>query len=311
MKEPLLLFRVTARAVIDLHTGYSLRAFRNRVVLSINAARYWHHLRIFFNRLSVILSSKQLQAVAVEYVGLVQWPYVNNQWGVPERLDAVAAHYEVIPSQYVQHLHLGREERVCVADLSGFAEGCSIILDRPKWFMREGELVLNIFERDLRVASIAFLLGRNNGKLILYIGAVQGIHKGVPSDRSLEIYRKLTKQFEGLRPRSLLLEILIIVSDILGVDMIAAVCDKNRHHRHPYFGARNGKDLGANYDEIWLEHGAFLSYVDGFYEIPVLSRRKNIEDIPSRKRAMYRRRYELLESITKDVKNYFINGSKI
>lgn len=296
---------VATRAIINLHKGLSLRALKNKLVLLLLVVKYRRLLISFFGRLSTIWSPEQVKTLAVDYVGLVQWPYVNKQWGVTERLDAVATHNELLTTKYAQHLSMGREDRVCITDLSGISEGCSLVLDRPPWFMREGELVVNLFEHDLRVASIAFLLGRHNGKLIVLIGAVQGIHKGVPSDTSLDIYKRLTKQFEGLRPRSLLIEALIVLSEILGASSIVAVCDKNRHHRHPYFGNRETQIFGSNYDEIWLEHGASLSVVDGFYEIPNHSRRKEITDIPSKKRAMYRRRYELLENMSNAIKNNF------
>ena len=66
-------------------------------------------------------------------------------------------------------------------------------------------------------------------------------------------------------------------------------------HRHPYFGAHKAQELAANYDSIWLEHGATPSAREDFFEIPMASSRKPLETIASKKRAMYRRRYELLD----------------
>jgi uncharacterized protein VirK/YbjX len=183
-----------------------------------------------------------------------------------------------------------------LSDLSEFSAGCSLVLDRPVWFMREGELVLNLFQGDLRVASIAFTLCCVDGELCIFIGAVQGIHKGIESDKSLDIYRDLTKDFEGLRPRSFLIEAIKYLALNLGVKKIYAVGDGYRHHRHPYFGAEKAKELAADYDVIWMEHGATPSEREDFFEIPMTSSRKPLDTIPSKKRAMYRRRYELMDS---------------
>lgn len=175
--------------------------------------------------------------------------------------------------------------------------GCRLVLDRPIWFKREGELVLNLFRNDLRVASLAFTLCRSQGELCLFIGAVQGIHKGVDSATSLAIYRDLTKDFEGLRPRSLLLEALKCLARTLCVVHLYAVRDACRHHRHAYFGHDKGEDLVANYDAIWQEHGAIASERADFFALPMAPAQRANEDIPSKKRAMYRRRQVLLEDV--------------
>jgi hypothetical protein len=182
-----------------------------------------------------------------------------------------------------------------VRPVSHFA-GCTLVLDRPIWFKREGELVLNLFQGDLRVASLAFTLQRTAAGLCLFIGAVQGIHKGIDSERSLAIYRDLTKDFEGLRPRSLLLEALKCLARAVGADGLYAVGDAYRHHRHPYFGAEKSQDLAANYDAIWLEHGA-PSEREDFFSLPLAAAQRAAEDIAPKKRAMYRRRQALLEAL--------------
>ena len=150
---------------------------------------------------------------------------------------------------------------------------------------------------DLRVASLAFTLCRSQGELYLFIGAVQGIHKGIDSETSLAIYRDLTKDFEGLRPRSLVLEALKCLARTLGVAHLYAVSDACRHHRHPYFGSDKGQDLAANYDVIWQEHGASASNQADFYTLPLAPAQRAETDIPAKKRAMYRRRQAMLDDV--------------
>ncbi len=177
------------------------------------------------------------------------------------------------------------------------------MIDRAHWFKREGELVLNLFKDELRVASMAFTFGIHNGVPTIFIGAVQGIHGGIPTEESLLIHKNLTKDFEGLRPRSLLLDILKTIGNTFGISKLLAISDENRHHRHKYFGAVQSSKLATTYNQIWIEHGGYQGVDPGFYEIPIHLMRRGPEEIPSKKRAMYRRRYEILDEIEKEVVN--------
>ncbi|ANC81883.1 VirK/YbjX family protein [Pseudomonas plecoglossicida] len=285
------------KSVFTLQPGYSLRAMHNKYKLARQIARQWPELNGFLQRMTAALGPHGLQRLGVDCIGVVQWPYISRCWEAPQRLEVVASHFEQVAGQFPALLLLGRDENLKLCDLSSHSPGCCLVLDRPIWFKREGELVLNLFQADLRVASLAFTLGRSQGETSLFIGAVQGIHKGIDSETSLAIYRDLTKDFEGLRPRSLLLEALKCLGRTLGVTQLYAVSDACRHHRHPYFGSDKGQDLAANYDVIWQEHGATASDREDFFTLPLAPAQRAEADIPAKKRAMYRRRQALLDDV--------------
>ncbi len=285
------------KSVFTLQPGYSLRALNNKYRLMGQIARQWPQLNAFVQRMRLALGEARWRRLGVDCIGVVQWPYISRCWEAPQRLEVVASHFEVVAGQFPALLLLERTASQVVCELSNYSPGCRLVLDRPIWFKREGELVLNLFRNDLRVASLAFTLCRSQGELCLFIGAVQGIHKGVDSATSLAIYRDLTKDFEGLRPRSLLLEALKCLARTLRVVHLYAVRDACRHHRHAYFGHDKGEDLVANYDAIWQEHGAIASERADFFALPMAPVQRANEDIPSKKRAMYRRRQVLLEDV--------------
>ncbi|MDG9874582.1 VirK/YbjX family protein [Pseudomonas juntendi] len=285
------------KSVFTLQPGYSLRALHNKYKLSLQMARHWPQLDTFMQRLTAALGQPGLQRLGVDCIGVVQWPYISQRWEAPQRLDAVASHFELVARHFPGLLLLGRDDSLALCDLGSYSPGCCLVLDRPIWFKREGELVLNLFQGDLRVASLAFTLCQGPAGIGLYIGAVQGIHKGIDSDTSLAIYRDLTKDFEGLRPRSLLLEALKCLARTLGVARLYAVNDASRHHRHAYFGRDKGQELAANYDAIWQEHGASASEHADFYSLPLAPAQRAEADIPAKKRAMYRRRQALLDDV--------------
>ena len=292
---------VIVKSVFFLHAGYSLRALNNKFKMLVLVAKNWSELKLFCGRMSSALGKSGVEKLGGDCVGVVHWPYISKSWSPKNKLSVLASHYEVVSKSCPQLLLLGRSDRLLLGNLSEFAAGCSLVLDRPFWFMREGELVLNLFQGDLRIASIAFTLCRTDTELCIFIGAVQGIHKGIESELSLSIYRDLTKDFEGLRPRSFLIEVIKYIAINIGVEKIYAVGDGYRHHRHPYFGAHKALELAANYDVIWLEHGATPSEREDFFEIPMMLSRKPLDSIASKKRAMYRRRYELLDDTFKKI----------
>lgn len=285
------------KSVFTLQPGYSLRALNNKYKLTREIVRQWPELNAFMQRMTAALGQQGLQRLGVDCIGVVQWPYLSKCWEAPQRLEVVASHFEVLAGQFPALLLLGRDESLTLCELTSYSPGCRLVLDRPIWFKREGELVLNLFQGDLRVASLAFTLCRDQGGLSMFIGAVQGIHKGIDSETSLAIYRDLTKDFEGLRPRSLLLEALKCLARMLGVAHLYAVSDACRHHRHPYFGSDKAQDLAANYDVIWQENGATASNRDDFFTIPLAPAQRAEQDIPAKKRAMYRRRQALLDDV--------------
>nr|WP_225777935.1 VirK/YbjX family protein [Pseudomonas sp. Marseille-Q3773] len=285
------------KSVFTLQPGYSLRALNNKYRLLRQIARHWPELNAFLQRMTLALGEGRWRRLGVDGVGVVQWPYISKCWEAPQRLEVVASHFEVVAGQFPSLLLLDRADSRVLGELTSHSPGCRLVLDRPIWFKREGELVLNLFQNDLRVASLAFTLCRSQGELCLFIGAVQGIHKGVDSETSLAIYRDLTKDFEGLRPRSLLLEALKCLARILRVEYLYAVNDACRHHRHAYFGNDKDRELAANYDAIWQEHGGMNCNRADFYELPLDPAQRAEQDIPSKKRAMYRRRQALLEDV--------------
>ena len=300
--------RLIMKSVLSLHPGYSLRALKNKARFLVLVGKNWSTLTVFLRRMSNTLGPSGVEKLGGDCVGIVHWPYISSHWSAEDRLEVMASHYEVISKNCPQLLLFGRSERLVLSDLSEFSPDCTLVLDRPIWFMREGELVLNLFQGDLRIASLAFTVCRTDTGLIMFIGAVQGIHKGVDSDLSLTIYRDLTKDFEGLRPRSFLIEVMKYIATNIGVEKIYAVGDGYRHHRHPYFGAEKSQELAANYDVIWLEHGATPSEREDFFEMPMSPSRKPLDTIAAKKRAMYRRRYELLDSTFNKIDSV-LNGS--
>lgn len=251
---------------------------------------------IFSKHIKPLLDAKENSAIKKiisqrpEMLGVIIWPYLCSKWNTRTRLNKIVEHYAAIEDLTFK-IDFPLDGALKLLDLTEVHENLHILLDQPKWFMREGQLVFNLFLRNVRILSLAFSFAHESGKVVAYIGALQGRN----FDWLLDINREITKSLHGMRPRDFLFEQFRDFCRIVGVSKIYAVSDSSRHHRSSYFDIRTkSEELKLNYDEIWVERGGILENSD-FYVFSVNAQKKNLEEVPSKKRSMYRRRYEFLK----------------
>ena len=226
-----------------------------------------------------------------EMLGAVFWPYICSNWDAHQRLRHIADHFKVIDSMG-HPFDFPIDQSFQVLNLADVQESLRLVLDQPRWFMREGQLVLNLFAGDVRIYSIAFSFGCEVGDTVAYVGAIQGGNTtGVMAD-----YKDLTKTLHGMRPRDFLVELLRSLCRAAGVKKIYAIAEASRQHRSNYFGRAKSDVLSLDYDEIWTERGG-VRVNDDFFVLAMAPALKPLEEVASKKRAMYRRRYELLETL--------------
>jgi uncharacterized protein VirK/YbjX len=106
-------------------------------------------------------------------------------------------------------------------------------------------------------------------------------------------YRVFTKSAFGTRPRDFIVEAFKMFCRELSIAEIRAISDLNTPDR-------GTDDFKLSYDEVWRERGGVYDG-NGFFVIPVAASRRNEDDIPAKKRAMYRKRYSMLADIEKEI----------
>jgi len=218
-------------------------------------------------------------------------PYINDRWSVPRRLDAIWEHYSLLRGP-LAFLRFDPGAQLLLAAVETEVMPLQVVLDKPSWFACEGELAVNLYSGEQRLYSLAFSLGSDNGERVAYIGALQGLGDA----KALEIYRSLTHGTHGMRPRDLLLAVFRMLCSELGVVRIRAVSDEYSACRSDYFN----KKIPTSYDSAWIDHDGAPDG-GGFFELaPRVSRRPQ-ESIPSRKRAQYRRRYKMFDSLEQQI----------
>ena len=226
-----------------------------------------------------------------ELVGVVIWPYICATWDARTSLQKVGEHFQVI-EKGAPSLNFPVSEAFTLVDLGDVAANLRVVLDQPKWLMREGLLAINLFLQDTRIYSLAFSFAFEQSEIVAYIGGLQGVDaEGIMGD-----YKELTKALHGMRPRDFLVESLRIFCRCTGVARIYAVSDEKRHHRSSYFGDIKSEKLFLNYNDVWAERGGEQGTGD-FFMLGVETPMRRLDEIPSKKRSMYRRRYELLQLV--------------
>ena len=267
-------------------------------VLATRRARFFIRALAVLNSVSRLINAPanspldKLMKARPQTVGAVIWPYQCVGWDARARLSRIYDHYSVI-EMLGEPLNFPVDGQLLLLDLRDVHENLKVIVDQPLWFIREGQLTISLFLDETRIYSLSFSLFHENNELAAFVGALQGRDlEGI-----LDKYRELTKACHGMRPRDFLIEIFRALCCTLGVAHIFAVSDEHRHHRSRYFGkAVSKKDLSTNYNQVWQDRGA-VRVNPMFYRLEIVGQDRDLPNITAKKRAMYRRRYEMLKSL--------------
>lgn len=217
-------------------------------------------------------------------------PYLNVGWSRVRKVAVIRSHYEMLCGR-LGFLRFAPSASITLAD---FGDGVQIRLDKPGKFEHEGELTLNLFEGEMRIFSLVFTLGEIGAQRVAYVGALQGLD----SPLALEIIRSLTGRMEGWRPRDVLVTSFRFLCRALEVERILAISDGQRVSSHPYFPSHTL--VFSSYDSAWTDNGGSAGD-DGFFELSPQVAQRTHADIPARKRALYRRRYELADGLAQQI----------
>lgn len=254
-------------------------------------AHWWRcaaHLDTFRSWIGDASNPALQQAIAVRpsIMTCVVHPYLHAAWSAQHKLEVINDHYALLQGR-LEFLRAAGTQAIGVVDMD---DRLRLQIEAPGQFEHEGQLVVNLVHEQLRLYSLAFTLGRVGAERVAYVGALQGLN----SPCALQIYRSLTHRMHGLRPRDLLLTVFRLFCMALGIGRVLAVSDQNRISSNPYF-VSSARVL-SSYDVIWRENGG-VATEGGFFELDTGLLQRSAEDIPSRKRAQYRRRYALLAEL--------------
>ncbi len=141
------------------------------------------------------------------------------------------------------------------------------------------------------IYQILFWIARtHDGKWAMFIGAMQGPNV----DDAKELVKRITKKCHAYRTKNLILYAAQAIARSLGVEKIFAVTNEGYYANNH---VRRDRKLKTSFSDFWQEAGGIPTSDKRFYELPLVETRKTFEEIPSHKRAAYRRRFALLDEL--------------
>lgn len=220
-------------------------------------------------------------------------PYLCSNYSVKQRAQALLAHYGTVqqlpPALYT--LFLSPLDQV-VARLQGKNDDRFEVVCSTGRYDREGEITLVLLYNAITIASLSFSFIQQAGERGLLIGGLQGPRKTV----NAEVIRDATKSSYGLFPKRILMETLFWLAARCQVKRILAVGDNTHVFRSLRYRHSKREVFHASYSEFWLSlNGEALA--NGWYQLPLAMPRKPLEEIASKKRAEYRRRYDFMDRL--------------
>lgn len=147
---------------------------------------------------------------------------------------------------------------------------------------------------EVPVYQILFWIARHESDWAMWIGAMQGPNV----DDAKEIIKRITKRCHAYRTKNLILYAAQAVARSLGVKKIFAVTNEGYYANNHI---RSDRKLKTSFSDFWAEAGGIPTDDARFYELPLIETRKTVEEIPSHKRAQYRRRFALLDDLDSTV----------
>jgi hypothetical protein len=230
-------------------------------------------------------------------------PYLAANINHQQRLAALTHHYTFMQSQLPRRLldgHLSRDGARLASIEARNDQHYHLRLCSLDQMNREGEVTLSFTDdQDAMLAAITFVIRPEQGAT-LFIGGLQGPRRQCPH----EAIHSATKACHGLFPKRLALEALTQLAAKMGVQQILAVGNQTHMYQDWRYFYKSKSFLHADYDKFWLSMNGQLQE-QGYFRLPSRLARKPMEQLPSKKRAEYRRRYALLDRLADQVMAHF------
>ena len=127
--------------------------------------------------------------------------------------------------------------------------------------------------------------------------------QGSSLDNAPEEIKLATKQLHGIRPAFLLVHIFKMLCEIKQFQLLGIPKKHQAKYRFNDFSR-----LLFDYDAFWADNGG--EFKQNYWYIPNTIEQKTMEEIPSKKRSMYKKRYEMLANIKQQLNNFILGKHK-
>ncbi|CAI0753782.1 VirK/YbjX family protein [Serratia plymuthica] len=219
-----------------------------------------------------------------------------------QRAAAIVDYYHYIDSLSAPRLirAFTSSDEVMLLQLAGKDEACfTLSASSAHKAEREGEATLWLRDNNDRLlASLTFSVMQVKAKWVLVIGGLQGPRRDVAHD----VIKDATRACHGLFPKRILMEFIWLLVARTSISTIYGVSNDGHVFRALRYRWSKGHHFHASYDEFWESLGG-VKMNKRVWNLPIWPERKMLENIPSKKRSEYRRRFQLLDSMNEEINN--------
>ena len=271
-----------------------------RLKFLLRTLLFWSSTRRMLEALSGRDDFDRLLAAQITLPSKTHRQYLMRSLNAGDRADAIVSHYQWIDGlkdPLLAHALTSPQEQPVVQFRAKNEVLYTVNASSAHKAEREGESTLWLRDdENTLLASLTFTVAHSAGQRVLVIGGLQGPRRGVTRD----VIKQATRACHGLFPKRVLMEVIFQLVAQSNIRAIYAVSDEGHVFRALRYRLSKGRHFHASYDEFWQS-------IDGQPEspwrwrLPLCLERKSLESIASKKRAEYRRRFQLLDQLTEQV----------
>ncbi len=226
------------------------------------------------------------------FLDVIHRPFFDHRLSALQRAELLASHYRFFYSAFTPTV--AKSIMHGQGYLLGTASGKSntpygLVLRRVGQFDKEGCLTLQFVQAQCTLLSLTFSFSVEHQQVKMKLGGIQG---GAGPNR--EALKVATQELFGLQPRLLLMWALRQLAQRLGVGAIEAVDQQNHIYKSSRYAHR--KSVQIDYDDLWTAAGG-TPLADGNFAIPLAEKITPLAERPAHKRAQYRKRAQMLDTL--------------
>ncbi|PKH24986.1 hypothetical protein CIG19_06285 [Enterobacterales bacterium CwR94] len=263
--------------------------FTARALLQPLQTRQWFRWLANFPETSLLENAGQ------RHFCKLQRPYLHAASRPRQTRQALIQHFSFIqqlPKVWQDRLYSAQPDGTEIAQFAGKAQHYSLRLVCQHTMDKEGELSLQLSTEGVLLTQATFSIIQRDNQWCLFIGGLQGPRTHTPH----EVIQRATRDCHSLFPKRILLEGLLALSRQLGIEQVVSVSNETHIYKHWRYRRKKRGVFLADYNSFLLSLGGVVQ-ADKNIALPMSIARKAEADIPSRKRAEYRRRYGLLDCL--------------
>lgn len=217
--------------------------------------------------------------------------FLDKRFNAKQRLNAMLDNFRFLPQIFAQnHLASPWTQSVSLGDIVPDFE---ITLGLNHHQPMEGFWALEL--RYKPEDKLVYVLTFGKVDQALLIAVIQGPN----FDGSKEMVKQLTKRCHGLRPAYLMVETMKILCSAFGYTQLCGIPQQYQNKSRWV----QSKRYVVDYDQIFAESGGKR---EQYWQLPTKFECKNLDEIASQKRSMYRKRYAMLEALETRANQLFI-----